>query len=122
MRIRNGRVPASSGRAFPCSVTPIFPKCASPTSRRAASGRSPSSPSAAVGKSGLRELKVASWWSWAIRLPESFAILAKFTENENRYIANWACEAISRHKNPEAMPYLEKAKERLGALDKIAGR
>ncbi|MFZ2448170.1 MAG: SEC-C metal-binding domain-containing protein [Syntrophobacteraceae bacterium] len=53
--------------------------------------------------------------------PESFAILAKYTENENRYIANWACEAISRHKNPEAMPYLEKAKERLGALDKIAG-
>lgn len=53
--------------------------------------------------------------------PESFEILAGFTENENRYVANWACEAISRHRNPDALPYLQKAKERFGALDKIAG-
>jgi hypothetical protein len=52
---------------------------------------------------------------------ESFSILARFTEHENRYVANWACEALSRHKKPEALPYLEKAKQRLGALDKIAG-
>jgi len=51
---------------------------------------------------------------------ESFQILAHYTESENRYIANCACEAISRHHNPEAMPYLEKARERFGALDKIA--
>lgn len=51
---------------------------------------------------------------------ESFQILARYTENESRYIANWACEAISRHHNPDALPYLEKAKERFGALDKIA--
>jgi hypothetical protein len=53
--------------------------------------------------------------------PESFEILARFTEHENRYIVNWACEAIARHQNPEALPYLEKAKERMGALTKIAG-
>ena len=50
--------------------------------------------------------------------PVSFAILAVYTENENRHIANWACEAISRHKNLEALQYLGRAKERLGALDK----
>ncbi|MEN6437964.1 MAG: SEC-C metal-binding domain-containing protein [Syntrophobacter sp.] len=50
----------------------------------------------------------------------SFEILARYTEHENRYIANWACEAISRHHNPDAMPYLEKARERFGALDKIS--
>ncbi len=55
-----------------------------------------------------------------IACPESFSILARFTEHESRYVANWACEALARHKNPEALPYLEKAKQRLGALDKIA--
>jgi hypothetical protein len=53
--------------------------------------------------------------------PESFAILARFTEHENRYIVNWACEALSRHKNPDAAPYLERARERVGSLSKIAG-
>lgn len=52
---------------------------------------------------------------------ESFDVLAKFTEHENRYVVNFACEALARHKNPDAMPYLEKAKERMGALNKIAG-
>ena len=52
---------------------------------------------------------------------ESFEILAKFTEHENRYVVNWACEALARHQNPEALPYLEKARERMGALSKIAG-
>ncbi len=52
---------------------------------------------------------------------QSFEILAKFTEHENRYIVTWASEALARHKNPEALPYLQKAQERLGALSKIAG-
>jgi HEAT repeat protein len=53
--------------------------------------------------------------------PESFAILARFTEHQNRYIVNWACEALSRHGNPDAAPYLERARERVGSLSKIAG-
>ncbi len=52
---------------------------------------------------------------------ESFEILAKFTEHENRYIVAWACEALGRHKNPEALPFLERAKQRMGALSQIAG-
>ncbi|MCE5336631.1 MAG: SEC-C domain-containing protein [Desulfobacteraceae bacterium] len=51
----------------------------------------------------------------------SFKILAAFTEHENRYLAAWACEALGKHKNPDALPCLEKARERLGALNKIAG-
>jgi hypothetical protein len=53
--------------------------------------------------------------------PESFRILAGYTGHENRYIVNWACEALSRHKNPDAAPYLERARERVGSLSKIAG-
>jgi HEAT repeat protein len=52
---------------------------------------------------------------------QSFEILANFTEHENRYIVTWASEALARHKNPEALPYLERARERMGALSKIAG-
>jgi len=52
---------------------------------------------------------------------ESFDILAKLTEHEDRYIVTWASEALARHKNPEAMPYLENARKRMGALSKIAG-
>jgi hypothetical protein len=52
---------------------------------------------------------------------ESFEILAKYTEHENRYIVAWACEALGRHKNPEALPFLEGAKQRMGPLSQIAG-
>jgi hypothetical protein len=52
---------------------------------------------------------------------ESFEVLAKFTEHEDRYIVTWASEALARHKNPEAIPYLESAEKRMGALSKIAG-
>ncbi len=51
---------------------------------------------------------------------ESFEILVKFTEHENRYVVAWACEALGRHKNPEALPYLERAKQRMGPLNQIA--
>ncbi|MGO9018640.1 MAG: SEC-C metal-binding domain-containing protein [Syntrophobacteraceae bacterium] len=52
---------------------------------------------------------------------ESFEILAKFTEHENRYIVAWACEALGRHKDSEALPFLERAKQRMGPLSQIAG-
>jgi len=56
-----------------------------------------------------------------VECKESFEILAKFTEHENRYIVACACEALGRHKNSEALPFLERAKQRLGALSQIAG-
>lgn len=52
---------------------------------------------------------------------ESFEILAKFTEHENRYIVACACEALGRHKNSEALPFLDRAKQRMGSLSQIAG-
>ncbi len=52
---------------------------------------------------------------------ESFKILADLTEHENPYIVNWVAQAIAKHKNPLALEYLEKARERLGELSKIAG-
>lgn len=56
-----------------------------------------------------------------IHNPESFAILVKLTEHDNPYLVNWAAEALAKHQDPRAVPHLEKAKERLGALSKIAG-
>ena len=56
-----------------------------------------------------------------VHSPESFGILVKFMEHEEPYVVNWAAQALGRHKNPDALPYLEKAKERLGAHSKIAG-
>lgn len=56
-----------------------------------------------------------------IHSPKSFTILAQLTEHQNPYLVNWAAEALAKHRNPQALPYLEKAKERLGALSKIAG-
>ncbi len=56
-----------------------------------------------------------------IETPESFAILTRLTDHESPYIVNWTAQALGKLKNPEALPYLEKAKERLGALSKIAG-
>ncbi|MEJ5299789.1 MAG: HEAT repeat domain-containing protein [Thermodesulforhabdaceae bacterium] len=56
-----------------------------------------------------------------IPTPESFEILTKLTEHENPYVVNWVAQALGNHQNPEALPYLERAKERLGELSKIAG-
>ncbi|MCX7823357.1 MAG: SEC-C metal-binding domain-containing protein [Syntrophobacterales bacterium] len=56
-----------------------------------------------------------------IPTPESFEILIRLTEHENPYVVNWVAQALANHKNPEALPYLERAKERLGELSKIAG-
>lgn len=57
----------------------------------------------------------------SIPTPESFAALVKLTEHENPYVVNWAAQALGRHNNPEALPYLQKAQDRLGAHSKIAG-
>jgi hypothetical protein len=56
-----------------------------------------------------------------VETPESFHILVSLTEHENPYVVNWVAQALANHKNPAALPYLEKAKERLGELSKIAG-
>lgn len=52
---------------------------------------------------------------------ESFSILVELTEHESPYVVNWVAQALGRHQNPAALPYLERAKERLGELSKIAG-
>jgi hypothetical protein len=41
--------------------------------------------------------------------------------HENPYIVNWAAQALEQHENPDAVPYLERAKARRGELSKIAG-
>ncbi|MGC8718773.1 MAG: SEC-C metal-binding domain-containing protein [Thermodesulforhabdaceae bacterium] len=56
-----------------------------------------------------------------IPTPESFEILTSLTEHENPYVVNWVAQALANHQNPEALPYLERAKQRLGELSKIAG-
>ncbi len=56
-----------------------------------------------------------------IRVPESFQILAKYTEHENIYITNHAVKALELHENPDAGIALDKAKRRLKAFDEIAG-
>ena len=57
----------------------------------------------------------------SIRTQESFETLAKLTEHENPYVVNWVADALERHQNPEALTYLNNAKERLGGLSKIGG-
>lgn len=52
--------------------------------------------------------------------PKSFEILVPYSESESRYITAFACEALSRHENPAAEPYLDKARKRLGDSEKIA--
>lgn len=52
---------------------------------------------------------------------ESFSILVNLTEHENLYLVNWVAKALAQHKNPEALPYLERLRERVGELSKIAG-
>lgn len=57
----------------------------------------------------------------SIKTPASFDLLIKMTEHDNPYVISWSAEALSRHQNPEALPYLENAKGRLKASSKIAG-
>jgi broad specificity phosphatase PhoE len=52
---------------------------------------------------------------------ESFGILTRWIEHENPYIVDWASEAMQLHGNPEAAPYVEKARARLEELSKIGG-
>ncbi len=53
--------------------------------------------------------------------PESFGILTRWIDHENPYIVDWTAEAMQLHGNPEAAPYVEKAKARLEELSKIGG-
>jgi hypothetical protein len=53
--------------------------------------------------------------------PDTFALLVKLTEHELPYVVNWAAQALGRHQDPAALPHLEKARARLGALSKVAG-
>jgi HEAT repeat protein len=55
-----------------------------------------------------------------IDTPESFALLARLTEHEDPDVVNWAAQALAKHQNPEALPYMEKAQSRLGKLSEIA--
>jgi hypothetical protein len=57
----------------------------------------------------------------SIRTRESFDLLAKLTEHENPYLVSCAAQSLERHESPEAIPFLEKAKDRLKAMSKIAG-
>jgi hypothetical protein len=57
----------------------------------------------------------------AIHTQDSFNLLAGLSEHENPYVVNWTAQALGRHQNPQALVYLEKAKERLGGHSKIAG-
>jgi len=56
-----------------------------------------------------------------VHTPESFRLLAGLTEHPSPYIVNWTAEALANHSNSEALVYLERAKERIGAHSKIAG-
>jgi hypothetical protein len=56
-----------------------------------------------------------------IHTPEAFALLTRLTEHQSPNVFSWAAQALEQHNNPEALPYLEKAKTRLGELSKIAG-
>ena len=56
-----------------------------------------------------------------IRTSSSFDLLVALTTHQSPYVVSWAADALGRHQNPAALPYLESAKERLGAFSKIAG-
>jgi hypothetical protein len=56
-----------------------------------------------------------------IHTPESFRILTRLIDHENPSVMSWAAQALEKHDNPEAEPFLEKARERLGALSQVAG-
>lgn len=72
------------------------------------------------GKPMFDELKVGLILILSnIRTPESFELLARLTDHENPYVVNWAAQALGKHQNPEALSYLEKAKERLGVESEI---
>jgi hypothetical protein len=51
----------------------------------------------------------------------SFDILKRLVDHENPYVVGWVVKAMERQLNPEAGPYIEKAKKRLESFDTIAG-
>jgi HEAT repeat protein len=57
----------------------------------------------------------------SIHTPESFGILAKLIDHEKPYLVRWAGQALEKHNNPDALPFLNKAQERLAGLNQVAG-
>ena len=55
-----------------------------------------------------------------IHTPQSYAILVRMIDHENPDVLKWVVQALEQHENPDAVPYLERAKARLGELSKIA--
>jgi hypothetical protein len=63
--------------------------------------------------------------------PESLAVLTRWADHDNLIIVHWVANAMERHGDPEARPYLEKARARLevaeekseiaGAIQALAG-
>jgi hypothetical protein len=53
--------------------------------------------------------------------PASLAILERLVEHENIYVVKWVAEALARFEGPESRPYLERARERVAAADRVAG-
>ncbi|NWG75017.1 MAG: SEC-C domain-containing protein, partial [Rubrivivax sp.] len=56
-----------------------------------------------------------------LRAPESFDLLAGWIEHESLYVVNWVAQALGRFADPRAVPYVERAKARLGEHSEIAG-
>ena len=53
--------------------------------------------------------------------PASLSILERLVEHDSIYVVKWVAEALNRFESPESQPYLQKAKERLAAVDRVAG-
>ncbi len=53
--------------------------------------------------------------------PASLAILERLVEHENIYVVKWVAEALERFEGAQDSPHLQKAKERLASMDRVAG-
>ena len=56
-----------------------------------------------------------------IRDPDSFNLLVRLVDHENPYVVNWVAQSLGRLGDPEAVPHLERARDRVGNLSKIGG-
>lgn len=56
-----------------------------------------------------------------IRVASSLRILERLGEHDSLYLVKWVAEALEAFASPESRPYLEKAKARLTAMDRVDG-